>query len=758
MSTRSAFTIQLTERCNLACKYCYVLDRTSRSDEDCSEEVLRRFIDFAIDNSGPHLTVTFFGGEPTLRKDLIRKGVQWGKDAARNKKRKSISFRINTNGILLDDEFGDFMAEAQIELEVSIDGPIDIHDRFRTDKAGLGSFFTVYENLVSFRSRHPEHGIRLMASVTDPEALPWLIEFTKQLKPASLSTNTLSLPKRIKKSLGRSYVEEAATLISERIRLNSEEFIKGDFELEPDVMKGINFMLGEEKATRYCEMPTNSTIVTQKGLIYPCPFFIGYDEFILGDIWNGFDGAKVFTLECINSQSIPACINCSEKDLCGGGCAFRAFEANQSLNQPSEEFCELTRKTNESIRTALRYIGGHAPELLLKTLEMPESTKDTLKGNLENSIDDSFVIGIAQECNMECTYCYLEDSGAEPSKMPVQIADKVVDHIVRNGGKAPFVCLFGGEPLLNFNIGKYIVEMINLRALRNGIIPQFHIVTNGTLITKEIARFLAKYRFVVQISIDGSRTMHNRNRLYSDGRGSYDDVVAALDILRKEDASLRIDAQAVITPANTDHIAIATHLQKLGFRRINFIRQAQGINGRQLIWSKKDIMNLARDRKVFFEFFMESAKQGNPFVDMQLAKLAAFGINSPEKSCACGINEFYINTAGDIYPCPLIYMPNRLRIGTCGVGLNDGRNRCCTLNREMSQECRECWALDWCQGGCHAFSDSCALWPRILLDDIRQEWCLLLRAEFARGIIAHQILLREAPAQLEGLRKSLGAI
>lgn len=89
---RRAFSLQLTERCNLDCRYCYVRRRPRPDPVDCAPDLCERFVDFALRESGKSVKITFFGGEPVLRPDLVRHTVAYGRKAAARVARRLSDF------------------------------------------------------------------------------------------------------------------------------------------------------------------------------------------------------------------------------------------------------------------------------------------------------------------------------------------------------------------------------------------------------------------------------------------------------------------------------------------------------------------------------------------------------------------------------------------------------------------------------------------------------------------------------------------
>ncbi|MBD8877655.1 radical SAM protein [Roseibium polysiphoniae] len=152
----------------------------------------------------------------------------------------------------------------------------------------------------------------------------------------------------------------------------------------------------------------------------------------------------------------------------------------------------------------------------------------------------TFVVKVVSRCNLNCSYCYmynLQDSTyrSQPGRMKLDVAEamagRIREHLLGHGLKGTAIILHGGEPLL---MGRnYMRQWLNVvqEGLGGGIEASFNIQSNGVLIDDEWISFLADSNVRIGLSIDGPRSVHDRFRLYHDGRGSYDDVVKAIRLL-----------------------------------------------------------------------------------------------------------------------------------------------------------------------------------------------------------------------------------
>jgi uncharacterized protein len=142
--------LEVTERCNLRCKYCIynegVKDVRNHSNNDMTEEIAFKAVDYLYDNSDEveEPTISFYGGEPLLEFDLIKQVVEYSKDKFKNRK---ISFAMTTNCTLITEEISEFLAVNLFYITLSIDGPKEIHNMYRTTNKNLGSFEKVIDGI-----------------------------------------------------------------------------------------------------------------------------------------------------------------------------------------------------------------------------------------------------------------------------------------------------------------------------------------------------------------------------------------------------------------------------------------------------------------------------------------------------------------------------------------------------------------------------------------------------------------------------------
>jgi uncharacterized protein len=170
----SCAIINLTENCNMRCKYCGYHDEryiNGNPLKDIDEDTLQRTLDFIVAHSvdSYDTTVSFFGGEPLLRFDLIKFAIEYLEN--RNHRGHKYDYRLTTNGTLLDSDVIDYFVNKDVKCTISLDGPIFIHDRYRVYEGGNPTYVDVIKNLKRIARRFPiyyEKNISFNAVISPP--------------------------------------------------------------------------------------------------------------------------------------------------------------------------------------------------------------------------------------------------------------------------------------------------------------------------------------------------------------------------------------------------------------------------------------------------------------------------------------------------------------------------------------------------------------------------------------------------------------
>jgi sulfatase maturation enzyme AslB (radical SAM superfamily) len=192
---------------------------------------------------------------------------------------------------------------------------------------------------------------------------------------------------------------------------------------------------------------------------------------------------------------------------------------------------------------------------------------------------------LTESCNMRCTYCFILDGMPENyrrNSMTWKTAKAAVDVFFANIRKnlpiykksLKSINFFGGEPLINFRLIRQVVEYVEttyvaeMEAAEETFI--YSIVTNGTLITEEMADYFARHpRINVTVSLDGTRLINDQSRVFCDGSGSFDDVIRGLRLLKAAGCA-KISLSCTVGKHNMDYLdqLLVLH-EEFGFLSIN---------------------------------------------------------------------------------------------------------------------------------------------------------------------------------------------
>lgn len=305
---------------------------------------------------------------------------------------------------------------------------------------------------------------------------------------------------------------------------------------------------------------------------------------------------------------------------------------------------------------------------------------------------------VCHACNLACEYCYAGQGsyGAGVSFMEIPVAKAAVD-IITSAEWEPSpvnITFFGGEPLLNMPLLEWIVSYATTEAARNGKSVAFGVVTNGTLLSDEVIRFLNRHRIGVEVSVDGDQKTHDRMRPMKDGSGSFASImpgVRKLLLTRKGDVA----ARAVITRHNVDIAGIRRFLlEQVGFRRVIFRLAASNAES-----AAEDGYTL---RVTDYEM-MHAQDLESSLLEMGRTPATSQGHQLLRRHYRCGgcQNLVSVTPDGTFYYCHRLAEDPRYRVGHVFSGV-DWHAQDAFLARHVDTwaECRGCWARYRCGGHC----------------------------------------------------------
>ncbi len=346
-----ALCLHIAHTCNLNCSYCFASQGKYHGERAVmSFEVGKRALDFLVENSGSrrNLEVDFFGGEPLMNFDVVKQLVAYARSIEKEKG-KNFRFPLTTNGVLIDDDVIDFANREMSNVVLSLDGRKEIHDRFRVDFAGKGSWDKIvpkFQRLVNARG-----GKNYYMRGTFTHANPDFLEDIKVM--LDLGFNELSMEPVVCAAGDPSELTEAdLPIVLDQYEKLASLMLEKEKAGKPFTF--YHYMIDLSggpciyKRISGCGSGTEYMAVTPWGDLYPCHQFVGDDKFKLGNVWDGVDNTEIQNefLEC-NVYARKECNDCWAKLYCSGGCAANAYHATGSVKGVYEYGCKLFRKRME---------------------------------------------------------------------------------------------------------------------------------------------------------------------------------------------------------------------------------------------------------------------------------------------------------------------------------------------------------------------------------------------------------------------------
>ena len=306
----------------------------------------------------------------------------------------------------------------------------------------------------------------------------------------------------------------------------------------------------------------------------------------------------------------------------------------------------------------------------------------------------NLMLEINRKCNLRCKYCYLGDK--DNKEMNKEVFEKVINIFIRealkHNDKTIFISFIGGEPLLDFNKIKNFVESIEEKCRDNELKCLYGVTTNGTLLNKEIIDYLIWKRFDLKVSLDGSETAHDKNRVFYDGTGSHSLIIDNIkQILRYEDElGKKCVIANVITPNNVEFLTSSlSYIYNLGFKILE-----SGIDIYDN-WTPEKVNVLKSELLNSFRLYKTIKNRGDSvtwaYIDN---KLRTFFSEKCFYRCKAGLYSSYVDLEGNIYTCDTI--PD-FKIGDYNKGLDYVRIREIICNEDRAIDiCKSCKYVNKC--------------------------------------------------------------
>lgn len=334
--------------------------------------------------------------------------------------------------------------------------------------------------------------------------------------------------------------------------------------------------------------------------------------------------------------------------------------------------------------------------------------KIALEKNDGNSYIKAMCLNIAHDCNLRCKYCFASEGGYNGRRelMSKDVGKSAIDFVIEKSGprKNIEIDLFGGEPLMNFDAIKSIVDYGIEQGKRNNKVIRFTMTTNATLLNDEIMDYIDKNMGNIVLSIDGRKAVNDAVRVRADGKGSYDDILPKIKKMvnmRKKEKQYYV--RGTFTSQNLDFYNDVIALADSGFNEISI---------EPVVLPPEDKLSLKEEHLgIIFEQYEKIAgeiikrgNQGFKFYHFAVDLDGGPCIYKRVSGCGAGFEYIAVTPQGDIYPCHQFVGNENYKMGTVyEKDINiDIANQFRNAHIYNKHKCRDCWAKFYCSGGCQA--------------------------------------------------------
>lgn len=316
---------------------------------------------------------------------------------------------------------------------------------------------------------------------------------------------------------------------------------------------------------------------------------------------------------------------------------------------------------------------------------------------------------VAHDCNLACKYCFAGKGEYDGPKglMSFETGKRALDFLIEQSGtrKNLEVDFFGGEPLLNWDVCKRLVEYGRSKEKECNKNFRFTLTTNGILLNDEIIDFCNKEMGNVVLSLDGRKATHDRLRISRSGKGSYDLIIDKFkkfaDSRNQKDYYMR----GTYTHYNTDFSKDIISMADEGFKELSIEPVVCSPNEPYAL-KESDLPVLKEQYEILANEMLRRYRKGNGFTFYHYMIDLDAGPCIVKRVSGCGVGTEYmaVTPSGELYPCHQFVGDEKFLLGDIWKGVTNKKileqfNEC---NVYSHKECKDCFAKLYCSGGCAA--------------------------------------------------------
>lgn len=355
-------------------------------------------------------------------------------------------------------------------------------------------------------------------------------------------------------------------------------------------------------------------------------------------------------------------------------------------------------------------------------------------------------LNVSHDCNLRCEYCFAGKGDYQQGRMVMsaETGKKAIDFLIARSEERQHleVDFFGGEPLINFDVVKEVLEYARAQEQAHNKHFRFTITTNGLLLDEEKIAYINENMDNVVLSLDGRKAVNDRVRARVDGSGCYESIVPRFQRLVESRGSKEYYVRGTFTRYNKDFAQDVEALAKMGFDQVS-VEPVVAAPSMPYALTEEDLPEVFAEYERLADQLVERERKGrfvNFFhfmLDLDQGPCAIKRL----RGCGCGNEYVAVTPDGDVYPCHQFIGHEDWKMGSVHDGSFDevAKERFSRATVYDKEDCRECWAKFYCSGGCNAnnmqyggdilkpFTLSCEMEKK------RLECAIAMKAEQAQG-------------------------
>lgn len=371
---------------------------------------------------------------------------------------------------------------------------------------------------------------------------------------------------------------------------------------------------------------------------------------------------------------------------------------------------KLSSKYDEKeLREAIEEVESLKEDGQLFTEDIYEPFIDGFKDR--KTVVKALCLHIAHDCNLACRYCFAEEGEYHGRRalMSFETGKKALDFLVANSGNRVNleVDFFGGEPLMNWDVVKQLVQYGRSLEKEHNKKFRFTLTTNGVLLNDEVMDFVNKEMSNVVLSLDGRKEINDKMRPFRTGKGSYDLIVPKFKKLAESRNQTNYYIRGTFTRENLDFSEDIKHFADLGFKQMS-IEPVVGPEDEPYSIREQDLPKIMEEYDKLALEYIKRHKEGNGFNFFHFMIDLTQGPCVVKRLSGCGSGTEYLAVTpwGDLYPCHQFVGNEDFLMGNVdeGVVRKDIVEEFKGCNVYAKEKCKNCFAKFYCSGGCAANS------------------------------------------------------